>query len=294
MNPARLGRLVSATLVTPAFEAACEAYARYLHLRVMHWTHLTPTVAALLRRPGLGGARAAWLGGSGGEWLRIVESRAAQVPVPMRRHGWLALEVLVGDVDALVAGLAGSPFQVLGPPADLEVSPKIRASQVLGPSGELLYLTQVKAPVPPFELPMSDEPVDRPFVAVLSTPNRDATRAAWEALAERLALSFETRITVLNREFGRALAERYPVAVLQLRDECLIEIDEVDVRWVEPRDATAAGLVSLAIACDTLDRPDLGDALTAPVRIEGPVYGGRRVASWRGPEGALIELIETA
>jgi hypothetical protein len=293
MNPARLGRILAATLVAPHLDTTCEAYARHLHLRVAHWTHLTPTVAGLLRRPDLAGARCAWLEGSGGLWLRVVEGANARLRMPMRRHGWLALEVLVGDVDRLAAELAGSPFRVIGPPADLDVSPKIRACQVTGPCGELLYLTQVKEPVPPFELPLTRAPVDRPFVAVLSTPSREATRSAWETLAARMALSFDTKITVLNRVFGRPLTERYPVSVLQMRDQCLIEMDEVDPRWIEPADAEPAGLRAISIACGDLDALAPAIAARDVVRIEGVFYGGRRVAGWRSPDGAQVELIES-
>ena len=111
----------------------------------------------------------------------MIEDPAAVPGEPMHRHGWLSLEILVGDVDSLAAGLE-APFTVLGPPANLELSDAIRASQVLGPCGELLYLTQIKAAVPPFDLPMTDATVAVPFIGVMSTPDREASRRAWSAL----------------------------------------------------------------------------------------------------------------
>jgi hypothetical protein len=290
MTPARLGRIVSATVLAPSLESACESYARALHLAVLHWTVLTPTMAAHLDLHELSGARSVWLGTAGqAPWLRVIEAASALPAIPMRRHGWLALEVLVGNVDVLVAALPPG-WIVLGPPADLDVSPNIRASQVLGPCGEMYYLTEVKAPVPPFDLPQTTALVDRPFIVVLSTPSRDRTQAAWEALAERLALAFHTRITVLNRELGRALGERYPVAVLQFREQCLIEIDEVAL---PPFDATqrVLGTHLVSIACDSLDRGIEG--LGAVHAVDGPGYGGARSALWRGPCGERVELIES-
>jgi hypothetical protein len=289
MNPARLGRVASATVLSAALESACESYARALHLAVLHWTVLTPTIAAHLDLPELAGARCAWLGTVGqAPWLRVIEAPAALPAVPLRRHGWLAIEVLVGNVDALVAALPSS-WIVLGPPADLDVSPDIRASQVLGPCGEMYYLTEVNAPVPPFDLPQTTALVDRPFIVVLSTPSRERTQAAWEALADRLALAFHTRITVLNRELGRALGERYPVAVLQFREQCLVEIDEVEL---PPFDASqrVLGMHLVSIVIDSLERRIEG---LGPVHaVDGPGYGGARTALWRGPCGERVELIE--
>jgi hypothetical protein len=232
--------------------------------------------------------RMAWLGPPDAPWLRVIEAPQAVRVVPMRHHGWLSLEVLVGDVDALAAALPPD-WTVVGPPADLDVSPHIRACQALGPCGEMYYLTEVKAPVPPFELPQTRSLVDRPFIVVLSTPDRARTQAAWEALAGRAAWAFETKITVLNRELGRALGERYPVAVIQFRERCLVEIDEVSLPPADG-DALPAGTWLVSIERDVLDPAITG--LGPIARFEGAGYGGARSALWRGPCAERLELIE--
>lgn len=282
-NPARLGRIASATVLAPQFDRALASYARALHLQPAAVGTLTPDVAAHLDLAALAGARMAWLGPAQAPWLRVIEAPQAVPVVPMRRHGWLSLEVLVGNVDALAAALPPD-WTVLGPPADLDVSPHIRACQALGPCGEMYYLTEVKAPVPPFELPQTQALVDRPFIVVLSTPDRARTQAAWEALAGRTAWAFETKITVLNRELGRPLGERYPVAVLQFREQCLIEIDEVALPAVES-EALPAGTWLVSIERDALDG---GIAGLGPVAT----FDGARCALWRGPCGERVELIE--
>lgn len=281
--PARLGRIASATVLAPDFDRALASYARALHLREASRGVLRDDLATHLDLPALAGARMAWLGGAGPPWLRVVEAPRAVPVVPMRRHGWLSLEVLVGHVDALAAALPPD-WTVVGPPADLDVSPHIRACQALGPCGEMYYLTEVKAPVPPFELPQTTALVDRPFIVVLSTPDRARTQAAWEALAGRAAWAFDTKITVLNRELGRPLGERYPVAVIQFREQCLVEIDEVALPPLDPGELPAGTwLVSI-------ERDALQDGLVGL----GPIatFDRVRCALWRGPCGERVELIE--
>ena len=117
------------------------------------------------------------------------------------------------DVDALAAALVPGHFDIVGAPADLELSPAIRAMQLVGPAGEMLYLTQVKAPVPPFALPLSRElppaqAIGPLFIAVLSTPSREAVLRAIAPLSPLSTLCFDTKVTVLNRALGRALEAR--------------------------------------------------------------------------------------
>ena len=41
-----------------------------------------------------------------------------------------------------------SPFKIIGPPADLELVPQIRAMQVVGLAQEVFYLTMFKEDIP--------------------------------------------------------------------------------------------------------------------------------------------------
>lgn len=283
---ARLGPITSATLLARDLDAATEGY-RCLGLTPRVRFVLAAREAGHLELPHAAGARGAWFGTADGEpWLRVIEAPGAPLVEPMRRHGWLALEVLVGDVDRLAARLGPPHWRVLGPPADLDVSPHIRACQVLGPCGELVYLTQVRADVPPFELPRTTAAVGGLFIAVLSTPDREATARAWEALAGRAAWRFDTRITVLNRALGRPLEARYPVAVLQFRGRCLLEIDEVHHGTQQATaDQTPAGVHLVSI---------LGPhpAQTGP-RAPPPPSAAlpRPGVLWRSPTGERVELL---
>lgn len=238
------GPLRHATLVVADATPMIEAYA-LLGLIASAGGTVGQAQARAWQRPALAGCAVTWLAAPGAApLLRLIELPAAATRPTRLSHGWLALEVLVRDVDALGARLAGSAFEIVGAPADLAVSPAIRAMQVIGPAGEMLYLTQVKQPVPPFELPLSAEltpaqDLGALFIGVMSVPDREAALSACAAMAPRATLRFDTRVTVLSRALDRPLDHAWPVATLQWAGRSLFEIDAVrDERVVTP--ATAA------------------------------------------------------
>ena len=290
----RSNGILHVTLIAPDLDAACNAYGEQLGLEVFTREALTPDLAELLGLTDLAGAPVAWLSNTAGECiLRLVEDPHAARLAPMFRHGWLSLEVLVGDVDSLVSGLH-APFSVLRPAADLELSAAIRASQVLGPCGEMLYLTSIKEPVPPFDLPMSDDRVSHTFIGVMSTPDRVASQAAWVALSGQPGWAFDTKITVLNDAFGKDLASRYPVAVVPLPGQSMVEIDEVPLPQNGSPGLAAdtgqrlAGQHSIALRLPALPH-DLASA--GWKQIADIQSSGERHVGLVGPAGEHVQLV---
>jgi hypothetical protein len=229
------GPLRHATVLTADSAALRRAYVA-LGLVVTAQGRVDANTAAAWGQAQLGGCACIELGRPGATLLRIIEVPHASAHATARAtrysHGWLALEVLVRDVDALAAPAAAAGFEIVGAPADLALSPNIRAMQLVGPAGEMLYLTQVKAPVPPFELPLSDsieasQNIGPLFIAVMSTPSRAAAMQACAPLMPRATLCFDTKVTVLNRALGRDVNTAWPLATVQLAGQCLFEVDEV-------------------------------------------------------------------
>lgn len=228
MSAPTLGPIRWATLLAPSIASVTDAYCAAFDLAADPVTPLDAADAARLDLGDLSGTPTLWLRRRDGKpLLRLVEDRQAiDAGPPMFRNGWMALECLVDDADALVASLPQG-FEVLGPPADLDVSPSIRAAQVLGPCGELWYLTQVRAAVPPFDLPISGRDPGGVFIGVIRCSNRETEGSFWLKLGALESWAFDTKITVLNRALGRPLEDRHPVAVVQIAGRSLVEIDEV-------------------------------------------------------------------
>lgn len=292
MSDSAIGPSLSATLVTDRLDACVAAWAGFLDHRPGAEAPLPDSTARRWAAPGLSGARSVWLHNALGEpWLRLVEDETATPRPPFRNPGWQALEIAVADVDALAARLAGSPFTCLGEPADLDVSDAIRAMQVLGPAGEVLYLTEVRDAVPGFDLPRARCPIDRLFIPVLLAPDRTAASACYGALGGPAPMIFDTRIGVLNRARGLAADTRHPVATLQLAGASLIEIDELS-GLPRPAAEIPPGIASVAFAVRSQAIPADADGCQGRGADEDAPYAGHIAHSFRGAAGEHFELIE--
>jgi hypothetical protein len=244
-----LGPVALCTLVTRNGQTAVDAYCRYMHQQLIEQGPLDSDTAQALGMESLEGCNCWTLGNlAGRQWLHIVEHHDATERNSLDTYGWLAMEVLVENVDELADRLKESAFELLRRPADLDVSDNIRACQVRGPAGEILYLTQVRGEAPPFELPSCEAPVDHLFIPVLSTPSRDESLAGYSAISGNQGLSFDTKITVINQERGFEMDRRHPVATLQLANNALIEIDEISDTVPAP-DGIATGVANIAFYC---------------------------------------------
>lgn len=292
MSESVIGPSLSATLVTDRVDACVDAWAAYLDHEPGGEAPLPDATARRWGAPRLSGARSLWLHNALGEpWLRLIEDDSSAPRLPFHQPGWQALEIAVEDVDALADRLANSPFQRLGKPANLDLSDAIRAMQVRGPAGEVLYLTELRDAVPGFALPRARCAVDRLFIPILLVRDRAEASARYAAFGGPEPLTFETRIGVLNRARDLPADTRHPVATLQLAGDNLIEIDEVPELPAPPANLPAGiTVVAFAIAAGS-DATTARGHLGSGSATEAP-YAGRTVHSFRGAAGELFELIE--
>ncbi len=292
MSEHALGPTCHAVISTDRLEATVSAWCGCLRQREYSRGRVGGEQARNWDAPKLEGAVAVWLANELGEpWLCIIEDDSARPLRAFEHFGWQSLEVAVEQVDALFESLRESPFEILGEPAPLDASPKICAMQVRGPAGEIVYLTEVRAQVPGFALARARCPVDRLFIPVLLSDDREHALKTWEAFPAVEALRMDTRITVVNRARGLPPQTRHPIAVLQLAGGNLVEIDELDGLRERPR---VAGRLPAGVGMIGVEARDIA-GLSPQGRIyhaaEGP-FAGRRATLARGNAGEWIELIE--
>jgi hypothetical protein len=270
------------------------AYCDYLSTTVFEETVVSRELATLWGKPKLVGTPLVTLcSPSGYPWVRILSNTEVVPAKPFLELGWMALEVLVNDVDGLEQRLQGSPFTIFRPPANLDVSDDIRAMQVIGPAGEVLYLTQINAPVPPFDLPRAQCDVDRLFIPVSSCLRRDAALDIYAGLGATQSWKFETRISSVNRAHGLDPKLRHAVATVQLAGQCLVEIDQLGVATARPPSAGSfpAGIAMVSFLVDDISAVKVRP-LSAACCPGGKLYAGQQVIACRGSGGELIELIQ--
>ncbi|MBU3023517.1 hypothetical protein [Aestuariibacter sp. A3R04] len=291
----RLGPVAGATLLTNNLSKVVLAYQQTLGFTLVQQDVVSQELSALWQAPSLLGHPMCVLQSANGHsWLRVVEDPNCTAPEPLKTHGWMSLESSVGDVDKLrLAFTNDCQFHIIGEPAYLQVSDAIKAMQVVGPAGEVAYLTQVERPVPPFELPISHATTGSLFIPVLSTHSRAASVAFYEKLnnADK-ALCFNTKVSVLNNAWGLDTNHQFPVATLQLDGRCLFEIDEL--QQAKPVVNNAGSLPS-GIALITVQTKKI-DALACEFgakihTVKDNYYPSNRVILLTGPSGERIELV---
>jgi catechol 2,3-dioxygenase-like lactoylglutathione lyase family enzyme len=274
----RLHHVHSVTLICQDLTAMIAAYCQGLGQHLHTQSAVPQTRALSLGCAELCGQRCAWIAtcSESTPWLELIEVPQAPQTAAFARFGWLAVELLVHDVDALVARLAPH-FQILGAPRDLDISDAIRAMQVLGPAGEVLYLTQVKRALAAFQIPLSaslTQAVGAPFVAVLGCRNRTEAAAFYLGLGGKSALSFQARMSSFDAAHAQPAGKTYPMATVQLSGDALLELDQIDLPL---QAALASPLDGTGIFSVTLARVGTR-AQAGPARL------------LRGPMGECIEL----
>jgi len=289
MTTSVLGPVQAATIISQNYQGSIDSWCEYLGQHIHSEITVTEEGAKRWGYSDLSGRRITWLANDLNEpWLRIVESPNAELCDPFESYGWFSLEINVQDVDQLYEDLKDSPFKVIGEPAYLEVSDSIRAMQVLGPDNEVLYLTEIQAEVPPFEVPFARCYVDRVFVPVVTVPNRLKALEYYEAFEHTEGLQFETKITVISRNMNLDLETRFPVATVQLAGKNLVEIDEVPglKTCIINSSTPPSGIGAVSFEVNKLPEGSASyDVLMGPMR-------GQRGALTFGAAGELIELIE--
>jgi catechol 2,3-dioxygenase-like lactoylglutathione lyase family enzyme len=291
-----LGPIACVTVATPDVQRLIDAYHLHLGQDLVDQGRLSPAQARLWGRPGLAGRRVATLlpQGDGPTFLRFVESRPPADYRPFCHMGWNAAEFMVQDADACARQLAGSPFAIIGPPADLSFSDKIRALQALGPAGESLYLTAFKERLPDFDTPDARHRIDRVFIVILGAPSAAAANAFYARhFGVATAAVIPAVISVLSDAHGLPGGTLHDLAALPLHGQSFIEADTMPAS-TRPRLALDGELPpAIAMVSFVVDAlPESLEYLSPPVTLPEAPYHGRRAAVCLGAAGEWIELIE--
>ena len=283
-------------VATPDLDAALGDYRDRLGLRLVEQGPVPEALALNWGTPAIAGARLATLQPESGAhcFVRLVEQPLPAAFRPTRTFGWAAYEMTVQDVYGWPDRLAGSGFEIVGPPKAIEGLPYFVPMQVVGRGREMIYLNEVACDTPGSDLPKARSQTDHIFIVILATADREAAMRWYQ---DRLGLDaggvYTLEYTMINKAFDLAPGTQSTISMLQKGRLPIVEVDGYPAGATERE--TGAGLlppgnalVTLAVETLDLDVP----FVTPPARQEGALYGGRRSATVRGPAGELLELVE--
>ncbi|MFV0644736.1 MAG: hypothetical protein ACK5NN_09605 [Sphingomonadaceae bacterium] len=292
------GTILGGLSTVPDLDNAIVAYRDVLQLELIERGVVDVALATSWGCPGNAGSPCAILRPTSGEgcWFRLVEQSAHPAFHANRSYGWAAFEVVVKNVWHWAEALPPDLFTIAGPPKNLKnMKPAFIPMQVLGTGQEMLYLNQVLGDLPETDLPRANADVDRIFIVILASADREAS-AAW--YSKRIGLDRASDYTLpysmINRAFDLPADYLSTITMMQSGRMPIVEIDDYPHEAVVR--ARFEGMLPPANALVTLAVRNLSDCdvdWIAPPAVHGGVmYEGRRAASTLGPSGELLELVE--
>jgi catechol 2,3-dioxygenase-like lactoylglutathione lyase family enzyme len=286
-----------ATIGVPDVAVAQAMYEKAIGLYEVNKGTVSEQVAASWGAPAMQGRPWAMMRCESGD--RTFRIRIVEVdPVPgykaMGTWGLNAIEMISKDIYEVNERVLSAGFEVIGEPRPLsEAYASVHAMQMKGPGEEVFYFASDMTGENEFGLITANSLVDRIFNAVVGTPNIKASRAFYNnVLGMSLGdlMEFKVRVVAdaLNYSRDRAIAMG---SARGTRHGSGIEFDAYPVEFSGPRPRAKGqlppGVSMMSLATDDFDAIDV--SFVAPPKV---LYGGGRVASFVGPAGEWVEVIE--
>ena len=287
----QLGRITAVTITSPDLDRVIDIYSKYLGYRLISSTTVSAEQAKIWDAENIEGSRMIFMSpeSSNDFFFRFIEQDIDEDYVPFGTYGWNAAELIVKDVDQSAEKLIGSPFEVIGEPADLSFTDQIRAMQILGPSKEIIYLTQFKSKLDEFDSPSPRCDIDQTFIVILAGENLDQMQSfLHQELSVKKAAPMQSRIRAISKVFDLPEDTKYKSAALAIRGQSLIELDEMPSK-AGPR-TCRPGYLPSGISIVSFIAHDSG-LISKTYDSNIPSFEKFQASTIKGNSGELIEII---
>ena len=287
----QLGRITAVTITTPDLDKVIDIYSKYLGYRFISSTRVSAEQAKIWDAENIENSKMIFMSpeSSNDFFFRFIEQDVDEDYVPFGTYGWNAAELIVKDVDRSAEKLIGSPFEVIGEPADLSFTDQIRAMQIMGPSREVIYLTQFKSKLDEFDSPSPRCDIDQTFIVILAGENLDDMQTFLnERLYIKKAEPMQSRIRAISKVFNLPEDTKYKSAALAIGDQSLIELDEMPSK-AGPR-AVRPGYLPSGISIVSFIAYD-SSLIDKTYDSNIPSFEKARASTIKGSSGELIEII---
>ena len=294
-----LSRIKFATIGAPSVDAVERYYTTWLGHRVVEKSTVSTPMANSWGAPNAAGRPFVLLQPATGEdvMIRAVEIEPVDGYKAMTTYGWNSFEIIVNDVDDLHERMQTSAFRHIGGPENLGGgTSSIRASQYIGPAEEVLYFNCETGDRSASNLPDPGDDVGRTNIVILASGDVNATMSFYRnmfGLGQGFVIP--TPIGIIADAQGLPGDTTYQLGFINLREPGnSIEFDGYPAEANATMRPNAMGHLPQGNAMVTFNVDDLSavaaDFFAAPITE----YGGKRSATFMGPAGELVELIEEA
>ena len=288
----KIGKISAVTIPSPDLSKSVEQYVNFLKYRLVDQGQVSKEEAIAWKAENIEGAEYIVLQpeNSNDFAFRFIKQESQGEYIPFKSCGWNAAELIVRNVDEMAIRLSNSEFEIIGPPADLSFTDQIRAMQVIGPSSEILYLTEFKSKLPEFDSPEARCDVDQTFIVILAGSSMNQMQEFYcDSFNLDKAAVMDSRIRAISRVFGNPEDTKYKSAAMPIKDQCLIEIDELpdgsEIKSCQP------GYLHPGISMVSFLAYD--DLYTDSIRYECNLthLKGKKCSIVHGNEQEIIELV---
>ncbi|MEM7282362.1 MAG: hypothetical protein AAF438_12125 [Pseudomonadota bacterium] len=289
--------VIAVTFLVQDLRVTVEAYGEYLGYTLIEKSTVSPAMAETWNTPAMTGRPFVTLKPESGAsfFLRFIQGDPVEGYAPLTTDGWNATELLTQDPDHMVEVLQGSPFEIIGHPYDLSSDGSVRAMQVKGPSGEILYLTRIKGERTSV-YGAAQSLVDRAFILVVGSRDYDALIKFYgETLGHKIRRFGKTKITVLSKALGLdPESTLYELRLAELGNQFNLELDHYPIQ-MKPRPRRDGELppgMSM-VSFGVTDINGMGLDFDRPIKqLNGGIYQGADVVVAVGTSGEWMEFVQ--
>lgn len=293
--PPVISRIKYVTIGAPSIDAVERWYSTWLGYSVVEKSEVSAALASSWGAPNAAGRPFVVMRPATGEdvLIRAVEIEPVEGYKAMTTWGWNSFEIIVNDVDDLHERLKTSPFRHIGGPANLGGgTSSIRAAQYIGPAEEVLYFNCETGDRSKSALPDPGDDVGRTNIVILAGPSVEDGMAFYRsAFSLPKGRFFQTPVGIIAKAQGLPEDTVFTMGISRLRERGnAIEFDQYP-EGAAPRPSAPGhlppGNAMVTFNVDSLDAVKV-DYDTEPIME----YAGHRSATFVGPSGELVELIE--
>lgn len=257
--------ITAVTLVVPKLDQSLKVYCE-LGYPLLERGHLEASDAAVQRDSRFGACAFARLSLSAelGQVLELVEYPSCAPKAPFEAVGWAAIELLVLDLDEAYRKVQSLGLSILGKPKSLSFTDNIRAMQVLGPAGELIYFTEQRAPVAGWPLPQARTQYDQCFVVILCSHRIEVSNRFYADLFQRPEPAvIKSRVVGLSMQANLPEDTLHSISAMSLRSGHWLEFDQGVCTEIRRDSDIVAGIFSIGITVD--GSVGMPDGLAVPI-----------------------------